>query len=146
MDKIEMLRNIRLAPNFTALEFANSKDGYAIVVPNIELFDKLQFLRGLVGPINITSGYRTPKFNASIGGSRNSHHLKGIAADIQFNFGKFTIDQIVGMCVASGFGNIGIYLTKGNTVSWVHVDTGPKWNEGNGWLHIGNSAVKTYRV
>jgi uncharacterized protein YcbK (DUF882 family) len=146
MDKIEMLRNIKLSKNFSALEFANTLDGHAIMVPNLELVTKLQSLRDLVGPINITSGYRTPEFNKSIGGSSNSFHVQGLAADIQFDFRKFTVDQIIGLCVGIGFSNIGVYLTKGNVIRWVHVDTGRRWNDNGGWVHIGNSAVKIYHV
>ena len=33
-------------------------------------------------PIRVTSGYRCPKLNNAIGGSKSSQHLKGEAADI----------------------------------------------------------------
>lgn len=33
-------------------------------------------------PIRVTSGYRTPEHNTRIGGSRNSAHMRGEAADI----------------------------------------------------------------
>lgn len=39
-------------------------------------------LRVEMGPINITSGYRSPEVNASIGGSSTSQHVQGEAADI----------------------------------------------------------------
>ena len=35
------------------------------------------------GPIHVTSGYRCPKLNASVGGVKGSQHLLGQAADIQ---------------------------------------------------------------
>lgn len=35
------------------------------------------------GPIHVTSGYRCPRLNASVGGVKNSQHLLGQAADIQ---------------------------------------------------------------
>lgn len=43
----------------------------------------LQPLRDEMGPILITSGYRSPKLNNRIGGSRTSNHLIGCAADIE---------------------------------------------------------------
>lgn len=44
----------------------------------------LQPLRDAVGhPIQITSGYRSPKVNKAVGGSKTSEHLTGQAADIQ---------------------------------------------------------------
>lgn len=33
-------------------------------------------------PIIVTSGYRCAALNRAVGGARNSHHLKGMAADI----------------------------------------------------------------
>ena len=145
MDRIEILKNVRLGRYFTALEFCNSKDGYAIKMPDPDLFIKLDRLREIVGSITVTSGYRTPKFNNLVGGSANSYHVKGIAADIKFNFNKWTVENIRDLCVAIGFGNIGIYVSKSG-IAWVHVDTGRRWNEVNGWVHHGDSAVKIYNV
>lgn len=40
-------------------------------------------LRRLYGrPIKVTSGYRCPRLNAAVGGSQNSQHMRGEAADI----------------------------------------------------------------
>lgn len=39
--------------------------------------------RGLCGiPFKITSGYRCPAYNKTVGGKKNSAHLKGLAADL----------------------------------------------------------------
>lgn len=49
-----------------------------------ELVSKLQQLRDIINkPIRITSGYRCPAENKKVGGSVNSPHLLGKAADIQ---------------------------------------------------------------
>lgn len=43
----------------------------------------LQPFRDSVGvPVNVTSGFRSKRVNASVGGSRSSQHLFGQAADI----------------------------------------------------------------
>mgnify|MGYP002624580675 CR=1 FL=1 len=42
----------------------------------------LQKIRDRVGPLNINSGYRTTKYNATVGGASNSQHLYAKAADI----------------------------------------------------------------
>ena len=142
----QALRNIKLSKNFTAIEFCNSKDGHAIMVPDIKLFENLQKLRDRVAvAVKITSGYRTHPFNASVGGSKNSNHTKGLAVDIQFEASKYTVDQLKELFASCGFTNIGIYL-DGTRYAWFHLDIAPRWGIGNGWTHYKNSAVKIYKV
>lgn len=87
-----------------------------------ELCEKvLQPVRDAFGPVNISSGYRSPKLNVAIGGSTSSQHcaLRGAAADISmgeknkdvFNFIK---DELVFDQLIWEFG------TDENP-SWVHV-------------------------
>lgn len=76
----------KITNNFSLEEF-KCKDGSDIpneLLPNvIELAKNLQVLRDyLKKPITINSGYRSPKYNAKIGGVKNSQHLKGKASDI----------------------------------------------------------------
>lgn len=43
----------------------------------------LELVRALVGrPVSVSSGYRSPAVNRAVGGSKNSAHVKGLAADI----------------------------------------------------------------
>lgn len=77
----------KLTKNFSLEEF-KCKDGSDIpnnVLSNIiELAKNLQVLRDTINKtISITSGYRSPKYNAKIGGVKNSQHVKGTASDIQ---------------------------------------------------------------
>ena len=44
----------------------------------------IQPMRDAIGPIRISSGYRSPKLNRAIGGSSRSQHCKGEALDLQF--------------------------------------------------------------
>lgn len=48
----------------------------------------LQPARDAMGPINVTSGFRNVLVNAMVHGARNSHHLKGMAADLQMPDGN----------------------------------------------------------
>ena len=72
--------------NFTVEEFSE-EDGTPMppdVMRNVlRLMAELQVLRDeLNTPIVINSGYRSPEHNQSVGGSKNSQHLLGKAADI----------------------------------------------------------------
>ena len=50
------------------------------------LFPILDRIRDALGvPVYITSGYRCPSHNASVGGVANSQHLDGTAADITYD-------------------------------------------------------------
>ena len=77
---------MQLTKNFRKSEF-DSNDGAPMpfeVLQNVqELAVNLQVLRDYIGTsISINSGYRSPKHNKKIGGSVNSQHLLGNAADI----------------------------------------------------------------
>jgi len=80
----------RLTANFTLAEltktrFALDNTPSAAQVENLRtLCEKvLQPLRDAVGPVNVTSGYRSKDVNTLVHGARNSDHLYGYAADLQ---------------------------------------------------------------
>jgi uncharacterized protein YcbK (DUF882 family) len=114
----------KLTKNFSLEEF-KCKDGSDI--PNnalsniIELAKNLQVLRDALGKtITITSGYRSQKHNAKIGGVKNSQHVKGTASDIKVKgMTAKEVALVIEGLIASGKmkeGGIGIYPT------WVHYD------------------------
>lgn len=64
----------------------NTPTSEAISNLNDLVTNVLDNLRGGWGrPIIVTSGYRCKELNAAVGGTRNSQHLKGQAADIISN-------------------------------------------------------------
>lgn len=75
----------------------------------------LQELRSLLGePCVVNSAYRSPEYNAFVGGAKRSKHLEGIAFDISMhnhNVGKF-----VEAARRVGFKGIGYYNT------FTHID------------------------
>lgn len=46
------------------------------------LIEILEDLRQTFGPVRINSGCRCPKHNTFVGGTKNSQHIKGTAADV----------------------------------------------------------------
>jgi uncharacterized protein YcbK (DUF882 family) len=89
--------NRKEAVSYFKISEFDSKDGAEmpsdVKMNVIELIDNLNVLRQELGsPLYVNSGYRSPKHNKSIGGSLNSQHLTGKAADIRSN--EYTPKQI----------------------------------------------------
>lgn len=75
--------NVKLARHFKVKEFA-CKDGSQVVFIDDYLYTILDILRHTLGkPVIITSGYRTPWWNAKCNGAKYSYHMRGMAADIR---------------------------------------------------------------
>lgn len=76
----------QLTKNFSLEEF-KCKDGTPVppeLMQNVQLLAiNLQALRDYLGaPIHVNSGYRTPAYNAKVGGKKASQHMLAKAADI----------------------------------------------------------------
>ena len=69
----------------------------------------------------VTSGFRTKTINTRIGGSQNSQHCKGEAAD--FIVPGMTVDRVIGLIRKLGL-PVDQCLNELN--SWVHVSYGPR--------------------
>ena len=110
--------------HFERVEFA-CKCGCGFDTADFELVRALDYLRNhFDARVTITSGCRCEKHNRAVGGSRNSQHLAGRAADI-------VVDGIPPELVAElaeqiEFGGIGRYE------KFTHVDTRTgraRWSE-----------------
>lgn len=84
---------MNISKNFTLEELTRSETALrkgldntpdAETVANLtELANGLEKVRELLGhPIHVNSAYRGPKVNSAVGGSKNSAHMRGWAADI----------------------------------------------------------------
>lgn len=86
---------MKLSPNFTLAEMLASQTATrkgiteqfnppAAVIANLKFVanNLLEPVRAKIGPLKISSGYRSPLTNKSVGGAKNSQHLTGEAVDI----------------------------------------------------------------
>ena len=124
---------MKLTKNFSLEEF-ECRCGCKMpdfVRKNVEnLADNLQVLRDLAGRLDLTNAYRCKEHNADVGGSTNSQHLLGKAADVKSKTIKpnemaQTVDDLM---KSENFelGGIGIYNT------FTHVDirgTRARWSK-----------------
>jgi uncharacterized protein YcbK (DUF882 family) len=126
------MKKQQLTPNFNIKEF-RCKDGTD--VPDeyecnvIVLAQNLQILRDHLGePITVHSGYRTPTYNASVGGASRSQHKLAKAADITVKSKTpKQLHTIILNLIKEGKmrnGGLGLYST------FVHYDIGSvrRWN------------------
>lgn len=90
----------------------------------LEMLDRAREIAGV--PFVINSGFRTEAHNRAIGGSRNSSHMRGYAADIRTT--PLTQELIISALRAAGFQRIGIYRT------FVHADNDPNLPSPATWI------------
>ena len=87
---------MKLSAHFDLCEFTRSESAKREGVSNMPTPEHLENIKTLCekvlepirakfGPINISSGYRSSDLNHFIGGSLNSDHCKGRAADIDMD-------------------------------------------------------------
>lgn len=109
-------RNEQLGKHFKVKEFA-CKDGSQIVFVDDYLYTILDILRNKLGkPVIITSGYRTPEWNAKCEGAKYSYHMRGMAADIRVN--GMSAKELANKLNEIVPNECGIIVYK----SWVHFD------------------------
>ena len=83
----------QLTKNFTLEEFTDSQTAARKGISNApspsamknleRLAETTEKVRAILGdrPVIISSGYRSPKVNAAVGGSKSSAHMSGLAVD-----------------------------------------------------------------
>jgi len=83
--------------------------------------NKLEYLRVKWGrPITVTSGYRCPDHNRSVGGAKGSQHVKGNAADLcTQNLSLEERDAFLALCKQ-------VFINAIAGPGFVHCDEGPK--------------------
>ena len=116
---------MHLSPHFSRSEFKCPCCDFSTV--DYELLNTLEHVRAHFDTLVIvTSGCRCARHNNTIGGSPNSQHLFGAAADIQVSgVEPEIVYQFLDNYAPSKYG-LGLYS------SWVHVDVRPmkaRWDK-----------------
>jgi len=105
---------MRLSKNFVLSELTRSNTATRLGIineptkkhlPNMQMVvtNLLQPMRDALGPIRVTSGYRSKALNRAIGGSSKSQHCKGQACDLQFwKDGQMCNNEIYDWVLKSG--------------------------------------------
>ena len=131
---------MRLSKNFTLAEMCFSSTALRLGINNEPtkegiykltlLADFLQVIRDRIGPLRITSGYRSPLLSEAIGSSSNSQHCRYEAVDLQFvRRGKMDnlaiyntlieLDLDYDQCILE-FGDATQYIDPNNP-AWIHL-------------------------
>lgn len=101
---------------FKDSEFKTCDQGCCDVGCATELMEKCDAIRAACGfPLVITSGYRCERRNAEVGGSKDSSHVKGLAADISCVDSAKRL-KILSAAIACGVTRIGV------AKSFIHID------------------------
>ena len=101
--------------SFSPEEMACKGTGTILIIP--EFMDKLQALRDAVGPLAVSSGFRSFQYNAEIGGAVGVHD-SGRAVDLIVD--RALAYNVLAIAPALGFLGIGI-KQKGNG-RFIHLD------------------------
>lgn len=120
---------MNLTEHFTLDELTHSETAVRRGIDNTPPADVLQNLRMLAEglervravlnhPMRISSGYRCPALNMSIGGSRSSAHMSGLAAD--FTCPDFGSPRDVAMAIVTAANSID-YDQVIHEGRWVHI-------------------------
>ena len=106
----------KLSGNFKVSEFA-CKDGSDAVLVAPRLVMVLQTIRDHFGrSVTISSAYRTPQYNAKVGGVAHSQHCYGTAADISVRGQTPAAVAAYARQLMPDWGGVGIYDT------FTHID------------------------
>lgn len=108
--------NTMLSPNFRLGEISvRTKGKYQVVQPHA--LRRLQELRDTAGhALTVNSGFRSPDYNASVGGATKSRHMYGDGFDIMP--GATGRDALMEMCRDLGAGYVAKYANSGH----IHCD------------------------
>jgi uncharacterized protein YcbK (DUF882 family) len=129
-------KSVKLTRNFKSTEFdCKGKNCCSKTPIDIELAGYLQVIRNYYGKaVTINSGYRCQKHNKKVGGTKNSRHTQGMAADIAVKGVKPR--EVAKFAETIGVRGIGLYD------AFVHIDSRPTKFY---WQGHNQKSVKTFK-
>lgn len=131
MEKEEMkYEDIQISKNFKLSEFIESETATKKNIdntPSEEIIENIKFLvtellqpirNNISYPFHVNSGYRCKELNDIVGGSSNSAHLQGLAADI--TLGSKQLNRILWEEIERGHFDFDQVIDE-NDLTWVHI-------------------------
>jgi len=128
---------MKISQHLTLAELIRSESAKRLGISNMPIQEHLENLKELAenifepirnhfgSPIYISSGYRSQKLNAAIGGSMNSQHSRGMAIDIDMDGTDIKNSAIFEYAKTLPFDQlIWEFGTKENP-DWVHISYSP---------------------
>ena len=119
----------------------NKPNGEQLVSLSILTQAVLQPIRDKFGIVSISSGLRVPDLNKAIGGSKNSSHCKGEAADFEV---AGVSNMVVAKWIADNleFDQLILECYTGGNTGWIHCSYAPNprkevltYDRENGYRH-----------
>jgi hypothetical protein len=98
--------DLEITRRFTLGEVAQREKGRWAVV-QVHAAERLQDVREEVGALIVTSGYRSPGYNAGVGGATHSRHMYGDGFDLAPTDGR--LGDLADACEAHGAGFVDVY-------------------------------------
>lgn len=145
---------MKLTEHFTLAELTQSSTALRTGIQNIPspnvmenlkvLAEGLEQVRSLLNaPIFITSGYRSPTLNRFIGGSANSAHCLGFAAD--FKCPQFGDPVQVVRAIKDSNIKYDQLIAEGDRGGWIHISFAPELRQQTLSALFDNKGKASYR-
>ena len=86
----------------------------------------LEPARQALGPLHISSGYRCPELNRAVGGSPDSQHMLGYAADVvpvkasKMELARWVVEHV------PDFDQVILEFGKPDNPAWIHLSANPR--------------------
>lgn len=127
---VKYTKDIQLSPHFWLHEFkCKTSDIIKYCEETIAKLEKIFDTCPNVGKGEVESGYRTPEYSPTVGGTKDDGHVVGIAVDVTWydKNGNIIAPKYIA-CIAQDLGFTGIGIMKNS----IHLDTRTTKNYKNG--------------